>query len=279
MCVRLDFIGRLGNNLFQYAVARIIAEKLGLELCCSRSSFKPATWVQLGPATRSNLEELTSYFPNIKLKIAGDNHTGSSEIHRVENGGFWRGHLFDLSAILRNNAPREILLRGYFQRFEIFSPYAADIREWYYCNYPGPDIGVVGSEDVLVSLRGGEDYSQLRWTLPVSFYTNILNGLSHVGKIYVCGTGIDRAMSEALRPFDPIYLAGSAIDQFQMYKQFRRIILSNSTFAWWASFLSEAEELYCPRSLTGCGVYCFTGWRDVDLHTKERRYNEVIVPE
>jgi hypothetical protein len=52
------------------------------------------------------------------------------------------------------------------------------------------------------------------------------------------------------------------------------MVLSNRTFAWWAAFLSDAAEIYAPRSPDG-RAYSFTGFRDVDLHMREPRYHEI----
>jgi hypothetical protein len=90
----------------------------------------------------------------------------------------------------------------------------------------------------------------------------------------VCGVGIDDEIRRHLLPYDPIYLCGSAAEHFAWIQQFRRIVLSNSSFAWWAAFLSDAEEIYGPKTLDGSG-YAFGGFGDVDLEIQEARYKAI----
>jgi hypothetical protein len=41
-------------------------------------------------------------------------------------------------------------------------------------------------------------------------------------------------------------VSNSAIDDFEFIRSFDKIICSNSTFCWWACFLSQASEIYIP---------------------------------
>jgi hypothetical protein len=59
-------------------------------------------------------------------------------------------------------------------------------------------------------------------------------------------------------------------------RRFNKMVLSNSTFAWWAGFLSAAERIYLPITTNGSG-YAFRGFGDVDLLTGEPRYTAVNV--
>ena len=138
----------------------------------------------------------------------------------------------------------------------------------------------VHSDDLLVNVRRGVDYGALGWTLPLSYYLGLLRDLPLPGRVYVCGTCIDDRMRAAFRRYSPIYCDDLApMEQFVLMTRFNRIILSNSTFAWWAAFLSDAVELYAPRAAGGAmdRAFAFTGFREVDLHMREARYREVPV--
>jgi hypothetical protein len=112
--------------------------------------------------------------------------------------------------------------------------------------------------------------------LPIAYYENILSSLPKVGQVYVCGTCIDDSIKLRFSKYNPIYYDGSAIEHFGFIMHFNRIVLSNSTFAWWAAFLSHAEQIFAPRFVEG-GIYSFTGFEDVDLNMRDRRYCEVPV--
>jgi len=80
--VRVTLRGRLGNNLFQYAIARIIAEQHGFSLACAQMPLSPEQvgrhLILTGPST---LGELTAYFPNAPLRI--DGFAGASPVEHT----------------------------------------------------------------------------------------------------------------------------------------------------------------------------------------------------
>jgi hypothetical protein len=112
--------------------------------------------------------------------------------------------------------------------------------------------------------------------MPLSFYRTVLSRVRDVGKVYVCGTGIDANVRRFLGKYKPIYYDADPIHHFAFIQRFNRIILSNSTFAWWAAFLSRATRIYAPRLASNDIVaYSFRGYGDVDLRIPSRRYREV----
>jgi hypothetical protein len=76
--------------------------------------------------------------------------------------------------------------------------------------------------------------------------------------------------------FETVVFDGTPLDQFILMRQAPRLILSNSPTAWWAGFLSDASEVYGPRSLVGDG-YAFEGFGSVDLHPRDERYHGIDV--
>jgi hypothetical protein len=277
MSVRVTLLGGLGNNLFQYALGRIIAEHHGFALFCG--DFPDQAPIPLWDAAKipcSTLTELAAYFPNAPLHIPGRRYEQPLELYEVGRGKPWRGHTIDLAAILSNPRPRQIRLAGFFQRFEYFAPYRAHIKEWFALR-PIEHPYQVGPRDVLVSIRRGPDYGIQNWSLLPRFYDEILSQLRGIGRVYLCGTGIDDQIRRSLMRYDPIIYDASPIEHFAFITCFHRIVLSNSTFAWWASFLSNAEEIYAPRA-PASDTYGFTGYKDVELHMREARYREICPP-
>ena len=275
MSVDVRFRGRLGNNMFQYAIGRILAEHHGFELNCQL----PALSRSVNPAVRATslatLPDLSNYFPNAPLHIAGANYTRPEESFIVNEDGKWNGNTIDLVSLLSNSSPRQIHLSGYFQRYEYYAPYRDQIRTWFFFNTVPTPFRVL-ENDVLLSIRRGYDFGFLDWLLPLTYYENTLEKLRDVGRVYVCGTSIDDQVRQRLDKYAPTYLYGSPVEHFAFIKRFNRIILSNSTFVWWAAFLSDASELYAPIYTNG-SAYGFRGPNDVDLNIREKRYVEVEV--
>jgi len=281
MSVHVTLVQRLGNNLFQYALGRIIAEHHGLALHCVQRPYNYWPHQSLGrrgnPGPTATLHGIAECFPSAPLDLRGRTVDAPVERYEIERGDGWKGHVLNLHEILADPSPRQIRLYGFFQRYEYFGPYRDRIREWFRPRALTPPPWPIGPDDVLLSIRRGADYGNLNWTLSLSYYERILDGLRDPGRVYVCGVGIDDTVRQRLARFDPTYYDAGPIEHFAFIMRFRRIVLSNSTFAWWAAFLSEAEEVYAPRSPDG-EAFGFTGWlkEEVDLHTHEPRYIEVV---
>ena len=292
MSVRVLHVGRLGNNLFQYVLGRIIAEHHGLALRCTTArleDFCPTGQIPQGLGPPGSMEYLAREYgvgaPDTlhdvahelfatNLAVDGRSIEAPVENHSIALGGDWGGQSINLHAILSDARPRQIRLAGFFQRYEYYAAHRERIRTWLRCrSVPLPFT--IGRRDVLVNFRRGSDFDALNWTLPLSHYEQILAGLETIGQVYVIGTGIDTHVRERLRRFRPTYFPGSIAAHFFLFRQFRRLVISNSTFAWWAAFLSDATEIYAPRSGSRA-VYGFTGFSDVDLHMREPRYREVL---
>jgi len=279
MAVVVKFSGRLGNNLFQYALGRIVARELGLALECRSPVSRPwqLSGVDLDVGESSTLSALGSYFPNAPLRMPGSSIDTPQEWFETDPASEWDGQTIDLNEICRNRTLRQISLAGWFQRFEYYAPHQDSIRQW--LRTPVLPHGfIIGKNDVMISVRRGADYGMKSWVLPLSYYAEALSSLRNSSQIYVCGIGIDQNLRSFLAERRPIYFEGSAIEQFCFSKLFHRMILSNSTFSWWSAFLSEAEEIVAPRSATG-NLYAFTGFPGVDLHMRKPQYREINVLE
>src|SRR5581483_7553762 len=119
MSVEVQYLGRLGNHLFQYAFGRIVAEALGYELRCvldlatleKRLSF-------LGEprdcGATANLPELTGHFRNAPQLLPGKHVDGPEERWQFgkpdPSGAIWDGHQLDLAKLLADRRDRRLVL-------------------------------------------------------------------------------------------------------------------------------------------------------------------------
>lgn len=282
MSVEVNLNGRLGNNLFQYALGRIVAEELGYQLTCTRirepvlESF-PGLPLDVGDSI--SLEESTSFFSDIQLVIVGKKFQHPVESYDVLSDRSWSGHVVDLDAILSNRNNRMIRLDGFFQRAEYFSPFRSILMKWM-CpssRYHSKSFRYnVGDRDVLVNIRRGADFGLSGWTLPLSYYDTALKELDPVGRVYICGTSIDEEVQSHMERYSPIYIGGTPLEQFSAMMRFPCMILSNSTFCWWPAFLSDCRQVYAPRSMKS-NRYSYSGYGDVDLSMVGKAYKEIQV--
>lgn len=230
--ISVEYIGGLGNVMFQYCFGRILAESLGYKL--DASPIKG--------------------FSNTNQKVDGLEFL-NDPIKLIE-------HNVDLDSLEQN---RKIICRGYFQKLHYYEKYHDVIKnDWLKLN---SDLvkEPKDPQDVVLHIRRG-DYVTKNISdhlVGVDFYDNILkNYVRDWNKLYICTDSPGDSFFDGLMKYDPIIKSSAedtwrhvgrgqptdtTLEDFTFMMSFNRIVLSVSTFSWWASFLSNASELYYPN--------------------------------
>ena len=93
---------------------------------------------------------------------------------------------------------------------------------------------------------------------------------------------IKQAYTQHIKQFEkynPIILKGDTLTDFRSLKSFKKIIISQSTFSWWAAFLSDADEVFFPLPEKGTARLInewSDGRPDIDLVVSdEERYKYI----
>lgn len=269
--VELRYLGHLGNNLFSYALARLIAEHLGHALKCTARPTRGA-WREVEDASgiQDRLPGWIDAFEDARQELPGRVVEAPSIRWIMWEKLQWTGHGIHLATAL-DAKDRRLVLEGWFQRVEYVHPHREQVRRWLRPRprpLPIPQ-GRFGPRDVVVHVRRSLDVRMLDRTLDVGWYVAALAGLSPAA-VYVVGTGVDAALREALAPFGPTYLADlSGRDAFALLAAAPTVVLANSTFSWWAAYVGNAGRVVAPVPERGP----WSGDRsDIDLRVPEARY-------
>lgn len=271
MTVEVRYLGHLGNNLFQYALGRILAEELGSALTC-RAPADTRGWgvVETMSGIVDRFVTQSAAFADAPQSLPGHQHDGPQLRYVVGEKQNWSGHGINLPWLLRHGHGHRIVLHGYFQRAEYYLPWRERIARWFALP-AAPLLPKLGRHDVLVHLRQSLDMKLLDRQIDMRFYVDTLADMAPAA-VYVCGLGIDATVRAALAPFNPRYLALPALDTLRVMMQARRIVLANSTFSWWGAWLSEAEEIVYPRVTRN---FWSADRADIALEVPESRYRYV----
>lgn len=235
--IEVRYQGRLGNNLFQYCLGRIIAEELGLGL---RADPIPG-------------------FPNTAEHVGGLLVGGPEEI--------LGGQKIDLAAVLADRRPRRIVLDGWFQCHQYYRPHREKIRRWL-----AFDSAIQIRQErpeVVVNVRR-TDYVERGWALPYSFYESALERLlPQGGRTWIVTDDWRDPFFENFRRWRPRFFRGTAQEQMLFMTQATRLVMSQSTFSWWSTFLGDVAEVVCP--VPSFGVWSPEGeGADTDLMETDR---------
>ncbi len=234
--VHLQMNGFIADNLFQYVVARILAEDLGYALEVSHSRMHPRKNVP-------RLLQLLSQCRDAPLALPGKIFHHPVDSTALLGHGDFTGYQFDLEGVTQRRDDRKIMLAGYFQRYELLQPYKTRIRSWF--EIPACDLGHdISKDDIVIHVRQG-DFVVFGLALSLSFYTDLLDRLDF-GKLFICGYGLDAQVKRTFSHYAPIYIQGDPVDDLRFMKGFNRMIQSTSGFSWWSGFLSQASEIYAP---------------------------------
>ena len=225
--------GGAGNHLFQYCLGRIIASNLGFHL-------------DIVPA-HSGLDLIPGCLDSVVGKV-------------YEEPVDQLPPYIELEDILTNLQPRKIELRHFFQNSKYFVPYREDIIRW--LRLPNK---VVPTGSLVVHIRLG-DYDDLS-RLSYEYYANAIDSIDH-DNLVICTDSPDEPFIKKFMHYNPTISRGSWYHDFCYIMGANKIVLSQSTFSWWAAFLSEANQIVFPLPKSGW-------WSDrtsIDLRINHPRY-------
>lgn len=206
--VSIQYAGRLGNQIFQYAAARLWSEERGLPL------VTPPPWdaiqhIKVDPVPGLTVEKVYDGPQNFYRERRGDNIDYNHE--------------------------------ALFQRSEYYCPHRDRIRSWFRLPPPSPLVG-----DLVMHCRLTDYWGHLRKTGSViahAWYNDIIKTQTFKRLVIVT----DDATDPYLKPFSkysPVIVSTRIHQDLLTLINAERFILSNGTFAWWAAFLGNAKQIW-----------------------------------
>lgn len=270
-----------GNKLIQYSFARGLGKDLNYYVACRKLPYliNSGNWNGggeriLGPAVnighhgkyrhKVDIDELKEMAPccfNIRSYLE---YYPNLEPHRDDIRNDW--------CFIENNYTADDLreLEPHFKKYGGFG------------NYVPTQVDSITNDDVVISIRLGRDYlGQHRYRLLLGDYFKIVLNNINYNRVFITSQDPYNSVLEDLIEFDPIYLDHiSALHTFNFVRLFNKIVLSQSTYSWWAAYLSDASEIYFPITKDGpwsYGAKQRKKWKDYghDLMVNEPRYRYV----
>lgn len=268
MSVEVRFLGHLGNNLFQYALGRVLAEELDLALdCVAPGAGSAFGHVEEASGIRDRLWTLTDAFSDVRLRLPGRDIRTPQYRQVLGEQLHWNGHGLNLDWLLRHGGDRRIVLRGYFQRSDYYLPWRERIRSWLRLPRVVGELAP-GPRDIVLHLRRSYDMRVLGRQIALRYYEEILEGHAFE-RVFVCGLGLDAETRARLARFNPIWLDLDAVATLRLLQAASQIAIANSTFSWWGAWLSDATRIFFPRPVRG---YWSPERPEVALEVPESRY-------
>lgn len=265
-------IGGLGNQLFQYALGRHLADIHRTELKLDISGFQTYTLhkYSLGVfniaenfATDEDVERLTARKAGALEKL----HTGlfgrkpkRASTHIREKKVF----RFD-KRILKS--PDNVLLEGYWQSEKYFKAVSDILRKEFTVRSPqaGKDKEVAdvmaSKEAVCVHIRRGdyvtnEKTREVHGVCSLNYYSRCMDRMSETIKEphFFVFSDDPRWARENVKHACPVTIvdhnnADRNYEDLRLMSQCKHYIIANSSFSWWGAWLNASEEdvVFAPR--------------------------------
>jgi hypothetical protein len=251
--IRIVLLGRTGNNLYQYALGRVLSEKHGVPLVMDASWFNSQGWSEV------------SHFLNLPLraKVVRRFSVGSRALRNLAGRHYWEYRKFP---ILRESisdqsfdqrfleAPPDCMLFGYFQLpgyfEEIEIPLRYELKELIGMGSGISDTSrqmLASPDTVAVHVRRGDylhipdfqvcdrDYykrcmQEMRARHPAARFFVFSDDPSWCAKEFRAdGEVVLDSGASATNPLHDLHLMSLASHH----------IISNSSYSWWAAWLAK----------------------------------------
>jgi|14BtaG_2_1085337.scaffolds.fasta_scaffold05890_4 hypothetical protein len=223
MSIDIHYKGRLGNNLFQYGIALIIAEETGIGLAPYQGRNRDLFKNCMSHIPENRVRDMSYFIPVVNIRQD-----------------------FDFNEIVSISSHIDkIHLDGFFQVADYYECYRNRLKHWYHI--PETDW-TPDEEDIVFHIRRS-DFAPNDSILPFSWYEKVLE-VDNYKKVYLCGHPVD--LDDEVRGFFKKYNAEcigteNELSAIQKIKRFTKVVQSTSSFCWWAVYLSDkAIKIYTP---------------------------------
>ena len=238
----LGNLGRLGNQMFEYAALLGISRRIGTEICIPRPSSK-----ELRPE-----HQLFDAFDLKRVKHVGR----QADVPQVGE------HSFAYDANLHNNCPKDADIIGYFQSEKYFQDIADEIREEFRFKTMVEDYCV----DVLsrfklpkisLHVRRGDYllYSEHFPLCSLEYYAEALSRFPTSYQVLIFSDDIGWCRTQSI-------FMGNRFTFFENHPNFGDMclmsncdhhIIANSSFSWWGAWLGKNSDkvVIAPKTWFG----------------------------
>lgn len=260
--IRVVMLGRLGNNLFQYALGRVLAEKHGVPLVMDASWFNQEGWSQVSCLKRlpikATITRRFSLGSRALLKLTGKHHWEylGMPVMREETGN----SRFDVGFL---DSPEDCLLFGYFQSPLYFRDIEDQLREEIKpsdaCNGKAPAHLLEQLKQpnaIAVHVRRTDFLTLPQFSVcDTAYYRNAMNLLRKrvpKARFFIFSDDSDwcrkqfTACDETV--IDLVESRGDPLVDLHLMSLAAHHIIANSTYSWWAAWIGKkvGQIVVCP---------------------------------
>jgi hypothetical protein len=228
--VSINYAGRLGNNMLQYAAAKIFSNKFKIKLST--------------PAISGGINFT-------KLLIINDD----SDFESYQNKTIIVNNQNFLELLSKEKCdPANYIFEDFFQIKEFILNYTVNIKNIFQNNTKSID-------QVFVHYRIG-DIELLQNMLPIDYYIEALEKIGSKKGVISSDSPDHDNVKLLSEKFNLEILVKPPLDTIILGSNYNNLVLSEGTFSWWIGVLSNAEKIiYNNRERFWHGdIFCYDDW-------------------
>jgi hypothetical protein len=229
--VTVQYGGRLGNNMLQYATGYIFAKKYGYVLETPASYGNDWNW----PTPNSH------YFNDYGKYFNVNPNTGT-RVFKEPDYNWLIVNENNLMELLSKETipPAHYVFDGWFQMPDLALKYRNELKQVYNPVYRERD-----PDEMFVSVRLGDIIGRPA-VLPVEYYIDAISRLKY-SKGYISSDTMDHPLVTFLTDkFNLIQWDNKdPLVKLDFAKDFNQLVLSEGTYCWWMGALSNAKTVIC----------------------------------
>lgn len=272
--ITTNLTGNLGNHMWQYAVCRTVAQKLGYEWGINSSPthdyhngmnqmyFMDVDFGKPIENIQNTFNETWTHYQGINITMIDNN------IWDIPDNTKIFGHNGALGAILQSEK--------YFENYE------SNVGSWfkinkdyeYKYNKKLEELGIVLDENTcVINFRGGEYRSIPHVVCRREYWRDSINHMLSINpNIKFIVITDDPEFANSYMPFQiPCYHDEIGFD-FYVINKSKWVILSNSTFGWWAAWLNNNAKLILAPKYWAAHNNSDGYWSVGESYTKKFKY-------
>lgn len=252
--ISISLKGRLGNQIFQYTICRLIAHINGYNFYIPEKGE---------PSTEGT--HLKNFFENLNLGLKD----GDIKFHIYED--------ISQQSYTPNiiKLPDYTHLNGFYQCPKYFEGYENLIRSWFTLTLNDESKNILEKYNInkycYIHIRASDYKFHNHWYLKQDYYQKsmdfIKNKFPNISFVIITDDIDD---SKELFP-DVDCISSDMKTDFLLLLNSKYTIISNSTFSWWAAWLKEKEMVIAPNYWLNNNKPEL-GFYPVDIKTKEFIY-------
>jgi hypothetical protein len=248
--------GGLGNQLFQYASARALAEHHGTQLKLDLYYYKKHPYrkfeldrfaVPIDIASREEVHRFTGSNPIQRYLNKRENYYSCPKVFAQPHYHYYPDWL---------NLPDDLYLSGYFQSEKYFSTIQDKIRQWYVPSKQLDDRNTTllnemkTKESVSLHVRRGDytaaSFNSFFGTLPDDYYRRAVAHINQQIKapaFYIFSDDIAWCKTNLKVGDSPVFVEHNrGDDSFKdvlLMSGCKHNVIANSSFSWWGAWLND----------------------------------------